>query len=541
MVGPPATPAGDEMPPGSEADATPRSMVLTEDRLKGSKGNHKTPQISKTERSKSPLLERHELFSSTVVLAGSRLEIPRSGVLDYECGTSMAPHSAREPSRPSTWGGSTMSWGGAPTGWRNPPGSARVQKEESESLNHSDSFGVLRDSRTDLQSSLKSNRSSVKSKASQRSQGVPIRHWTLPRTDGIPNAVTGQRQAAPEGDNLIRVFIRLPAGDRFALWVPPDMPVGPLAAPPSPVLPEKDERARGGRQSPFKSLLAEKSGEVFIEPVTFDSLNFGFDSSCLGESFGDFPAGSLKDMIQSVFGIPADLQKLVIGRRGPLTDPKKPIYQYDVGHGALLYLTIKKHGDRVMHLASPALKSKLEETHSTDAMYESMGSFRKSTLSCGTRTAKELVEPLPDWRVPLDKKGADDTVKSSELFYQDYTFLRDNHIFDLAGRIRKRFGAANRVAVQQSAPEKLEAAVKKLPRHVQRNCPVTGRKKSLMEMKTFGELPSSPDISTRRQSRDKGVYARRDSRAGRETLEWAALLNAERQLSEGSSTYGAYQ
>jgi hypothetical protein len=171
----------------------------------------------------------------------------------------------------------------------------------------------------------------------------------------------------------------------------------------------------------------------------FDPFDGESEQSDLSKEYS-----SLKDLVEAATGIPAEVQKLVVGRRGPLEDPKRPLYRYDVGHGALLYLSIKSSGSRhdVQNLASPALK----QHYNVHQPWECMDEFMKSKASMGSRNAKEVVEPLPDWRFNWAHAPVGEQARSSEMYYQDYTYLRDNHIFDLAGRIRKRFSDLARVA-----------------------------------------------------------------------------------------------
>merc|ERR1719162_2614173 len=74
---------------------------------------------------------------------------------------------------------------------------------------------------------------------------------------------------------------------------------------------------------------------------------------------------TLKGLIEAATGIPASQQKIVFGRIGPLDDDAKALCDYDVGHGALLYLSVRpalnsKNKKTLEHLASPRLASSQE-------------------------------------------------------------------------------------------------------------------------------------------------------------------------------------
>merc|ERR1719230_1883766 len=100
---------------------------------------------------------------------------------------------------------------------------------------------------------------------------------------------------------------------------------------------------------------------------------------------------SVKDLIEAATGIPADVQKLTFGRRGPLEDPKKQLHRCDIGHGALLYLSIKKTGtcEEGQFLASPALR----KHYNVNQPWESIDDFLKSRTTVGSRSANQVLEP----------------------------------------------------------------------------------------------------------------------------------------------------
>lgn len=426
---------------------------------------------SKPRRSKElPVLERHDLFASTVMLGADRFQVSRSqfseaaqasiqswpgvsGSLssrDQSGSISARDTSALRTPRPGTWGGSGSQYL-APTAWRAPK-SARINRDmDSSSMLERSS---LLDSRTDLMSIDSSRRGAP----SVVSCGVPVHISRLHRVDGIPDRETGRRAGhkGAHGESDIRIFIRLPGGSRFALWVPPDIVVGPLDPPSegsSESLPsflrrftKSEEGSLGdGRLTPLRSLLAQRSEgsdqfkdtSLFEGNVPFSLDMIGTQSEVSSDESPRKQQSSLKNLIEAATGIDAKRQRLVIGRRGPLEDPKKPIHTYDIGHGATLYLSIKNAGTRaeVQFLASPALK----QSHDVHTPWEHMERFMRSTATVGNRVAKDVVEPLPDWRVSFERRALAPLEYPSEMYYKDYTFLRDNHIFDLTGRIRKRF------------------------------------------------------------------------------------------------------
>jgi len=282
-----------------------------------------------------------------------------------------------------------------------------------------------------------------------------------------------------------------------------------------------------GRLTPVRALLAQ-TAESHYGDHGIDV--FGEDDD-LEVSQASLVHGSLKDLIEAATGIPAKLQKLVVGLRGQLQDANKPICMYDVGHGAQLHLSIKHTGSRkeVQHLACAALKEHHAKSHDSGFLYDNMDQFMKSNASSGSRAAKDLVEPLPDWHVSMTHEPKSVTARSSELYYQDYTYLRDNHIFDLAGRIRKRFRALPRVAKSAAAPEHQQ-----MVQEAVKQCPVTGRRRSITEIKGFA--PTTPRSHTSAQSLTPRETPSASGRSGRlvrkETLEWVSMLQQEREFED---------
>lgn len=350
-----------------------------------------------------------------------------------------------------TWGAAPLKPDGfsqAATGWR-APHSARNRGDRDWAALGSRDFPINL-SQSDLLSSRSDGCKTNMTTKTTMTCGVPVRLGRLARQDGIPCAVTGRRAGhGGHGDDAVRIFIRLPGGSRFALWVSPELPVGPMVAPPSEMLFSQPVRAT----SPVRGLLAqqaEQAGSSFdFESSLGDMLSGQSEASALLTEHG-----SLKDLIEAATGIPAQSQKLVVGQRGKVEEPTRPLHLYDIGHGALLHLTVKSCDARknVQFLASP----KLTANYNTAGPWERIPKFMKSKASCGNRVAKELVEPLPDFHVSMAHEPKVLIQTASEVFYQDYTFLRDNHIFDLAGRIRKRFDKMPRVAHHANASNTIE-------------------------------------------------------------------------------------
>lgn len=115
-------------------------------------------------------------------------------------------------------------------------------------------------------------------------------------------------------------------------------------------------------------------------------------------------------------------------------------------------MSIKNAGTReeVQFLASPALKTATD----MHAPMNRMADFKRSKTAYGGRMPKEIVEALPDWHVSMAHKPKEVLVSTSEAYYQDYMFMRDNNIFDLTGRIRKRFASSKRCAQGNAPAEK---------------------------------------------------------------------------------------
>jgi len=298
---------------------------------------------------------------------------------------------------------------------------------------------------------------------SGRSCGVEVRPWALPRQDTIPDPRTGRRMiGAP--DPQIRIFLRLPGKGRLALWVDPDLPIGPEAGPHDlfTELFGEDAEIRGpyarkpssadGRLTPVRALLARRQqgglagvGAGHPSSSTLMSEDPPRGSSARSSAGHGGPA-SLKALVEAATGVPIARQKLVFGRVGPLDDHSRALCDYNIGHGALLYFSARpepstKKGQSF--LASP----KLADMQEPGFILDRMGKFM--TGQGRSNRGKDVVECLPDWR---RARSTDLKVEwPLEQQYFDYQFMPDNHIFDLVGRVRKRFGRHDRAAKSAAA------------------------------------------------------------------------------------------
>lgn len=165
---------------------------------------------------------------------------------------------------------------------------------------------------------------------------------------------------------------------------------------------------------------------------------------------------TLKGLVEAATGVAASRQKIVFGRIGPLDDDAKALCDYDVGHGALLYLSVRpalnsKNKKTLEHLASPRLASSQEP----GIILERIGKFVNGKV--GSKKGKDLVrlEVLPDWKRP--RPTAVEVEWPHEQAYYDYSLMRDNSFFDLTGRVRRRFRDIPRAAKSVDAGRSLAA------------------------------------------------------------------------------------
>lgn len=321
---------------------------------------------------------------------------------------------------------------------------------------------------------------------------MPVRPWMLPRQDTVPDRNSGKRSiCAP--DRRIRIFVRIAGrGGRIALWVHPDIPIGPL--PPGPrnrftdIWGESaDERgpcagravSADGRLTPFRKLLAERDdqrrhelqeldegGEEYVdgfqiaglpseEPMS--SLTFaGTSTFFAGRSTFATETnaeGSLKELLEAITGVPVPQQKLTCGRVGRLDDHRRVLCEYDIGHGALLFLSARpERGQRNQQrfLASPA---RVQEQVSAFS-FDTVNSFVSNKV--GPKKGSDLVESLPDWRDSVTKPAPPSVECPQEPYYR--TFINAIHgkrMYDTSDAIRGRFPQTQRAATANSASKRL--------------------------------------------------------------------------------------
>lgn len=415
-------------------------------------------ELLSAELRREPVLDRHDMFASTVPLAGARVGVQR---------TPLPPLRTLLPS------------------------SSVVQSQASITLSQDVSC-------TWCSSSPSAGVASRATARSGRSCGVPIRLDAIPRGETLPDRNSGKRSHCA-GDRLIRIFVRLPGNGRLALWVDPDLPVGPMPRPPLDAFTRtwgEDAELRGpyssrrsaedGRRSPLRELLARRGsvgnglgiGGPGLPPLGLASLAAGLGSGAQSagpasqNSVGELlpsagcsavcaaPESSLKGLLEVSTGVPVARQRVVFGTMGPLDDDAKLLCDYNVGHGALLHLSLrteqreKKGPD---FLASPLLA----QVRGTDAIRTRLGQYARNRA--GKKWGREIDNVLPDWKQP---HPAPPKVEwPEELSYYDYSVLRDNTIFDLTGRIRKRFAQMSRMAVANKPQTQIEAV---LPPHTAR-------------------------------------------------------------------------
>jgi len=305
------------------------------------------------------------------------------------------------------------------------------------------------------------------SQDSSRGAAVKVRPWSLPRQDTLPCPHTGRRTFGV-ANRLIRIFVRLPSRGRMALWVDPDLPVGPPPVPESNRFTDvwgEDADGRGpfhrqdptgGRMTPLRALLAKQQSEVAQTDgetaETADALDvaqISATSNGLTAAPHDVKVNgpaSLKDLVEQTTGVPIAQQKIVFGGVGSLDDNNRCLCDYGVGHGALLLLSIRPEErsakGSVSFLASPRLAKK----HEPSQIMKNVAQFKTKKSADGQ--GNTFVECLPDWQratlTPLQAEW------KHEQGYFDYQFLPDNSFFDLTGRVRSRFATHDRLAKSAS-------------------------------------------------------------------------------------------
>mmetsp|Transcript_7303 Transcript_7303/g.18257 ORF Transcript_7303/g.18257 Transcript_7303/m.18257 type:complete len:486 (-) Transcript_7303:283-1740(-) len=347
---------------------------------------------------------------------------------------------------------------------------------------------------------------------SRRSCGVPVRPWMLPRQDTVPDRNSGKRSiCAP--DRRIRIFIRIAGkGGRIALWVHPDIPIGP--PPPGPRNRFTDiwgESADGGgpcvgraesadgRLTPFRKLLAERDEQRQRELQELDeeaggdvddfqvaglpseectsSLQFGGASTsfAVGSTFATetHAEGSLKELLEAITGVSVPRQKLTCGRVGRLDDHRRVLCEYDIGHGALLFLSVQPEKGQKSHqrfLASPARAQEQVSAFS----FNIVNNFVSNKV--GPKKGSGLVESLPDWRDSVTKPAPPLVESPQEPYYR--TFINAMHgkrMYDTSDTIRGRFPQTQRAATAHSASKRLLPMLAAQERASSSTYPLTAR------------------------------------------------------------------
>eukprot|EP00930_Biecheleria_cincta_P015843 TRINITY_DN13075_c0_g1_i1.p1 TRINITY_DN13075_c0_g1~~TRINITY_DN13075_c0_g1_i1.p1 ORF type:complete len:492 (-),score=72.51 TRINITY_DN13075_c0_g1_i1:21-1496(-) len=413
-----------------------------------------------------PAVDRHDAFSSVVRLASERFEITHapavSSMLKDSWPYAMRQLSAQQEDTVSSLP-STAPWSALPA--VRAPHSARSSRGP-RSARSAMSAMSARSSRRSLISprSVQSaptgtggmSEMSMYS-STRRKSGVAIWPGRLPRQDAIPVRVTGRRTlAAP--DERIRIFVRVPKG-RLAFWVPPDIPVGPAAHAETEI---KDDT---GRLTPFRALLTKKGNGLYMEgaegigasTAVLSDVTSLPQMSPIGSTAkleqASHVESSLKDLVEAVTGIPAQEQKLA-GPYGPLDKPSKILCDLDIGHGALLFLSLRKdYKSRSLerrhrkHGSSPRKQNAYADILQSVKIFDKARKFMKREI--GSKMGKEFVEVLPDWQ----RAGESELVVEwpGEQQWFDYTGLPDNNIFDVVGTIRKRFTELPRISAAAAA------------------------------------------------------------------------------------------
>lgn len=326
---------------------------------------------------------------------------------------------------------------------------------------------------------------------------MPVRPDMLPRQDSVPDRNSGRRTiCAP--DRKIRIFVRVVgASGRLALWVDPDLPVGPCQHGPQNRFTDMwghDAEARGpcagkpqpdasGRLTPFRSLLAAQDEETQRQQRSLGQGGIQGDdctaheqsvatlaglssvqegtsqmvTACDSSTFsvGAVADASLKEFIEAATGVPVDRQKLTFGRVGLLDDHRRGLCEYDIGHGALLYLAVRpeRGGKKEQKfLASPA-RVRDQDSH---AAWRTLETFMRSKT--GSKTGKDLAESLPDWVDSVSKPRPPTVDGPQEPYYNKFTLVMHGiSPHDTSDAIRGRFAQTQRAAAASAASRRLPA------------------------------------------------------------------------------------
>jgi len=147
---------------------------------------------------------------------------------------------------------------------------------------------------------------------------------------------------------------------------------------------------------------------------------------------------SLKNLVQAATGVSVDCQKLMFGGHGELLDHDRAICDYDIGHGALLYLSVRrprrgKKESSPKFLAGPVLAG----MHGPDFINDRVVKFAKGWV--GSNMGADLVELLPTWQDPMCKTRPDDP----ELL--TFRKRRDTRAFHLSDNTHRKFDTIARL------------------------------------------------------------------------------------------------
>mmetsp|Transcript_82565 Transcript_82565/g.159513 ORF Transcript_82565/g.159513 Transcript_82565/m.159513 type:complete len:411 (-) Transcript_82565:514-1746(-) len=307
------------------------------------------------------------------------------------------------------------------------------------------------------------------SRDSCRNTAVKVRLWSLPRQDTLPCPHTGRRTFGV-ANRLIRIFVRLPCRGRMALWVDPDLPVGPPPVPKPNRFTDvwgedADEQGpfhrrdpTGGRLTPLRALLAKRLAEEDRPDAktaetanALDVLQFSATSDGLTAAQHNIqihgPA-NLKDLVEKATGVPVTQQKLVFGGVGSLDDHSRCLCDYGVGHGALLLLSLRPEGRSARGSETFLASPRLSKVHEPSQIMNNVANFKHKDKTSGYSQGNPVVESLPDWQratlTPLQAEW------KHEQGYFDYQFLPGNSFLDRTGRDRRRFPTHDRLAKSAS-------------------------------------------------------------------------------------------
>jgi len=405
-------------------------------------------------------IDRHESFSNTVTLAGQRHEVQKRGLNTVPplLLSSLEPGTTLDLSQ-ATWAEASRN-------------ASKFHGSGSRAFGSDNSWTSPRS--TGAKWSHASTRS-MSSRTSRSTCGVALRVDLLSKQDTIPDRNSGKRVRGVM-DTQIRLFIRLPGKGRLAVWVPPDLPLGPpresegtcvftkfwgadaeLRGP----FAGKVKKEDGGRVSPLRGLMAQTmlGGEHMDSTAFLGSLPSEISKMAPSTTMSPEAIqclGSLKGLLAAATGVEPEKQKLTFRGVGALEDDSKPLFAFGVGHGALLLLSVrpgKFKRQEVKLLATKGLADSLE----ANKIAGNVEAFLETEVS-GV-LGKDLVEHLPSWVRPKPKELHEIVEWPHENLYHDFTALPDNNIFDLTGRVRKKFNRLPRLAKASAASRKMEAGL----------------------------------------------------------------------------------